>query len=73
MEEALHARVKKDRRQQIEGTQSLTVLEDQHEKVAGTHALAAGKAISLVAGEDMVGEGGKAVTVKGPGRSTAPG
>ncbi|WP_438044458.1 type VI secretion system Vgr family protein [Sorangium sp. So ce128] len=67
VEEALHTRVKKDRRQQIDGTQSLTVLEDRHEKVAGTHALAAGKAVSLVAGEDLVGEGDKAVTVKGPG------
>ncbi|WP_437693844.1 type VI secretion system Vgr family protein [Sorangium sp. So ce176] len=67
VEEALHIHVNKDRRQKVDGAQSLTVLEDQHEKVAGTHALAAGKAVTLVAGEDMVGEGGQGVTVKGPG------
>ncbi|WP_437518055.1 type VI secretion system Vgr family protein [Sorangium sp. So ce1099] len=67
VEEALHTHVKEDRRQQVDGTQSLTVLEDQHEKVAGTHALSAGKAVYLIAGEDMVGEGGEGVTVKGPG------
>lgn len=62
-----HQHVKGSRKEQIEGNQSLTIYENQYEKVIGSHALETGKDLHLVAGETMVGEGAHDVTLKGPG------
>jgi type VI secretion system secreted protein VgrG len=61
-----HLHVRGKRNERIGGTQSLTVLQDQFEEVAGSHALAAGGEIHLAAEETMVGEG-EDVTISGPG------
>lgn len=56
-----------DRREQIDGKQSLRVREDRHEKVDGNFALRAKKNAHFAAGENMVGEAKDDVTIKGPG------
>ncbi len=63
----VHLHVKGERREKIDLKQSLTVVEDQQEHVEGSYALAAGKQIHLIAGEEMVGEAVADVTLKGPG------
>lgn len=63
----VHLHVKGERREKIDLKQSLTVVEDQQEHVEGSHALATGRQIHLVAGEEMVGEAAADVTLKGPG------
>ncbi len=63
----VHLFVKGSRKERVDGTQSLVVHGDQHEQVSGRHALEAGSEIHLVAGEVLMGEGARDVTLKGAG------
>jgi len=62
-----HLTVNGDDQARVDGSQSVTVLEDQAETVGGRYALRSGKQTHFVAGEDLVGEGAHDVTIKGPG------
>jgi type VI secretion system secreted protein VgrG len=62
-----HLHVVGERRQKIDATRSLIVGEDDHIKVAGRHALSAGEEIHLAAGQAVVVEAARDLTLKGPG------
>jgi type VI secretion system secreted protein VgrG len=62
-----HLYVKGDRREAVDDDRSFIVVEDHHEKIGGSHALASGASSSYHADQKVVGEGGANVTVKGPG------
>jgi type VI secretion system secreted protein VgrG len=61
-----HVEVRGNDNQLVRGDQSLTVVDDQHERVTGRFALRAGKHVHGVA-DDIIGEGAEDVTLKGPG------
>ena len=62
-----HLHIQGDRREQVDDDRSFTVMEDSHEKIGASYALASGKAGSYHADEKLVGEGGLGVTARGPG------
>lgn len=63
----LHAQVVKNRAEHVKEKHSLVVLEEKHEKVGKTFAREAGQQHHIVAGQKLVGEGARDVTIKGPG------
>lgn len=62
-----HTRVVGNRVERVKKNHSLLVLEEKHEKVGETFARQTGKEHHIVAGVEMIGEGGNDVTMKGPG------
>ena len=62
-----HLYIKGDRREAVDDTRSFIVVEDHHEKIGGSYALASGQTGSYHADKALVGEGGVGVTAKGPG------
>ena len=62
-----HLYIKGDRREEVEDDRSFIVVEDHHEKIGGSHALASGRSSSYHADQSLVGEGGLGVTAKGAG------
>lgn len=62
-----HLHVKGDRREQVDDDRSFIVVEDDHEHVGGSYALASGQSGSYHADETLVGEGGVGMTARGPG------
>jgi type VI secretion system secreted protein VgrG len=62
-----HLAIKGDRREQTDDDRSFIVMEDSHEKIGGSYALASGQTGSYHADDKLVGEGATSVTAKGPG------
>ncbi|HRI62612.1 MAG TPA: type VI secretion system tip protein TssI/VgrG [Polyangium sp.] len=67
LESSDHLHVKMDQNVGVDGSMSLTVKVNHHEKVGMAHAVDAGKEIHLKAGMTMVLEAGMRLTIKGPG------
>jgi type VI secretion system secreted protein VgrG len=66
VQSAAHLHVEADRMEKIDGTTSLIVGVDRHEKVTRDHAHEAGRHIHIRAGDTLVVEAGARLTVRGP-------
>ncbi|MFO0587887.1 MAG: type VI secretion system tip protein TssI/VgrG [Polyangiaceae bacterium] len=62
-----HLYIKGDRREAVDDDRSFVTVEDHHEKMGGSYALAAGKTASYHSNDNLAGEGGMSVSVRGPG------
>ena len=62
-----HLYVKGDRKEQVDDDRSFVAVEDHHEKMGGSYALASGKSASYHADDTLTGEGGMSVGLRGPG------
>lgn len=59
--------VKGNLNERIDGKFSLTSADERHEKVESSYALKAAQEAHIIAGEQYIGEAGRAFTVRGPG------
>lgn len=62
-----HLYIKGDRREAVDDDRSFVTVEDHHEKMGGSYALSSGKTASYHTDNVLTGEGGMAVSIRGPG------